>query len=134
DDALMIDLHCHILPAVDDGPADWETSVEMLRLAEDDGISVMAATPHNGGWRGPEPAHASIPLLVAELDRRAREAGLGVRIVPGMEIYLHPQLASVVRAGLALTLNHSRYVLVELPFTAWPSYADDVLFQLQGYG
>ncbi|TSA12361.1 MAG: tyrosine protein phosphatase, partial [Deltaproteobacteria bacterium] len=42
----MIDIHAHILPGVDDGAKNWEQSLEMARMAVEDGITVMVATPH----------------------------------------------------------------------------------------
>ena len=42
----MIDIHCHILPEVDDGPSSWEAAVEMCRVAAEDGITHIVATPH----------------------------------------------------------------------------------------
>ena len=60
----MIDLHCHILPGLDDGARDLEDSVGMARQAAADGIEVIAATPHI------HPDHA---VVIGELERRVQE-------------------------------------------------------------
>ncbi|HBY94074.1 MAG TPA: hypothetical protein DEP84_08950, partial [Chloroflexi bacterium] len=130
----MIDLHCHILPAVDDGPPDWKTSLEMVRIAAEDGITVMAATPHDVGWQGPKPPRILVPFLVAQLNRRVRQAGLDIKVVAGMEALIDPGLAARVDAGTVLRLSSSRYVLVELPFSLWPQFTEAALFQLQVRG
>jgi protein-tyrosine phosphatase len=130
----MIDLHSHILPGVDDGAPDWDTSLAMLQMAADDGITTIAATPHDTGWTGPKPAHQHLEALVIELESRARQAGIPIRIVPGMEVYLDMEAVDRVRQGTSLTLNRTRAVLVELPFSMWPPYTADALFQLQVAG
>lgn len=106
----------------------------MVRLAAQDGITVLAATPHDVGWRGPKPPRVLIPFLIVQLARQVQEAGLGVRVVPGMEAMIDPQLPERVRTGAALTLNSSKYMLVELPFGIWPNFTETALFQLQVYG
>lgn len=106
----------------------------MVRLAAEDGTTVMAATPHDSGWTGPKAPRILVPFLLAQLSRQAQAAGLDVRVVPGMEAMIDPQLPERVRTGAVLTLNSSRYILVELPFSFWPQYTEDVLFQLQVSG
>lgn len=80
----MIDLHCHILPALDDGALDLDDSIAMARQAEDDGIAVVCATPH---------IRADHSVRIEELTARAaslQEAlvsrGVDVQVVPGGEL------------------------------------------------
>lgn len=80
----MIDLHCHILPALDDGARDLQDSLAMARQAQEDGIAIVCATPHirhDHQLRSEE-----IAARVEDLQRRVEEAGLRVRIVPGAEL------------------------------------------------
>lgn len=115
-----IDIHSHLLPGIDDGAVDWTDSLNMLRVAVDAGTSVIAATSHvPHGWRGARPPHEVAPRLVAELNQRAQEAGLPITVVPGMEIYLEPETATRLEEGTLLTLNGSRYALIEVGFTHW---------------
>lgn len=80
----MIDLHCHVLPGLDDGALDVEDSVAMARQAQADGIGTICATPHIR-WDHDvaiEQIGERVGALQAELDRR----GVPVRIVPGGEV------------------------------------------------
>jgi protein-tyrosine phosphatase len=80
----LIDLHCHILPGLDDGPAGLEDSVAMARQAEQDGIAVVCATPHIR-----HDHDVRIDALAAHVDalqRQLSERGVGVGIAPGGEL------------------------------------------------
>ena len=80
----MIDLHCHILPGLDDGPAGIEDSVAMARQAEQDGIAVVCATPHiRHDHVVPIDALAA---HVGALQHELTERGVGVSIAPGGEL------------------------------------------------
>jgi protein-tyrosine phosphatase len=79
-----VDLHCHILPGLDDGARDLDDAVEMARQAEADGIAAVCATPH---IRHDHPvAIAELPHRLAELSGAVRAAGCGTRILPGGEV------------------------------------------------
>lgn len=128
----MIDLHSHVLPDVDDGAPDWETSLAMLALAEQGGSEIILATPHGWGrWRHPEPPRTLIPTLVEEANARASEAGLAIRVLPGHECMIDPEVERRLRAGDLLTLGGSRTVLLELPFDTWPPALDATIFALE---
>jgi protein-tyrosine phosphatase len=80
----MIDLHCHILPGVDDGPQSLDESLCMARFCADDGITTITATPH---------CHRHIHLLrddilprVAAFNQQLTQAGIPLKILPGSEI------------------------------------------------
>lgn len=80
----MVDLHCHILPGLDDGALDLADSIAMARIAEADGIETIAATPHirhDHDVRIPELAGR-----VAELNEALDAAGVAVRVVTGGEV------------------------------------------------
>lgn len=87
----MIDLHCHILPVTDDGPGDLEESLELVRLAQDDGITDIVATPHH--HRHLRLLRADILPRVASLNFELGRVGLAVRIWPGSEIQLFDSAA-----------------------------------------
>lgn len=135
----MIDLHCHILAGVDDGPARLEQSLEMARVAAADGIGDIVATPHGSNidydpGRDEPLTKDEISGKVSWLERQIAAAGLDVKIYPGMEIYLSPETLASLDTGLAFGLNGTHYLLVELPFEHYPRYADDVIFKLQVKG
>lgn len=113
----MIDLHCHILPGVDDGARTLEESVAMCRMAAKDGCEAMIATPHQrrGEWWNDDRER------LAALARDVQAAvGDGFRVGLGGEIHVDPRLLDEVEqwpAGGILPLAGSRYLLIELsPF------------------
>jgi protein-tyrosine phosphatase len=111
----LIDLHSHVLPGLDDGAADLAEALSMCRAAADDGIEVLAATPHvrHDYPTTPEQMEAGF----AELQVAA--AGI-VRLVPGAELDLlelerpREELARFALAG------NPDYLLVETPYVGWP--------------
>lgn len=107
----MIDLHCHILPQLDDGSRNLKESLDMARLAVESGVTAMAATPHcvNGGAR-------EIRDRVLLLREALEEAEIPLRLYPGMELYGTEATARLLSSGKLLTLNGSRYPLIEFSF------------------
>lgn len=127
----MIDLHTHILPGFDDGAKDLAEALAMARLAAEDGITLLAATPHvvRGQFF---PTRAEILAAVAELNRQLIKEGLPLRVLAGAEYRLEADLPRRLAAGELLTLNDGgRYLLVELPAEVLPLYAERVLYELQ---
>jgi protein-tyrosine phosphatase len=125
----MIDLHSHILPGVDDGPATLEESLEIARRAAADGVRVIAATPH---VRDDYPTSAdTMERRVAELRAAIREREIAVDVRTGGEIAID-WLARLTdddlgRFGLG---GSRRYLLVEFPYTGWPLSLHDWVFRL----
>ena len=110
----MIDLHCHILPGVDDGASGFAEAVAMCRLAADDGCEAMVATPHQrrGEWW-----NADRGQLAALADQLQHEVGPGFRVHLGGEIHVDSELLDEIEklpaAGGVLPLAGSRYLLIE---------------------
>lgn len=107
----MIDLHSHILPELDDGARSLEESLEMARMAVDSGITAMAATPHCAHDRTRE-VRESWQLLCEAL----RENEIPLKLLPGMEIFGTGETVRLLKEGKLLTINGSRYPLVEFGF------------------
>ena len=80
----MIDLHCHILPGLDDGALDLEDGIGMALQARDDGIDVVCATPHIRHDHDVDIAR--IASRVSEFERQLAERGIGLRVLPGGEV------------------------------------------------
>lgn len=110
----MIDLHCHVLPALDDGPSSMRASVEMCRQAEQAGTSLLIATPHIN-WTYPSVSVASLHAGVVEINRALRLEGLEVKVRPGAEIAL--SRAGELSDGElgVLGLGAGPYLLLESP-------------------
>ena len=87
----MIDLHCHILPDLDDGPATLDEAVEMCRLAAADGITTIVATPHYWPGRFESSAEGRSSRMAALRERIARE-GVGITLLQAAELTISPEL------------------------------------------
>lgn len=127
----MIDTHCHILPGLDDGARDMETALEMARIAYQDGIRAMIATPHvDAATCLPNPE--TIRARTAELNEALAREGIAMTIHAGAEHALSGDLVEQVRAGELLTMaDRGTHLLVELPFGGYPSFVSEVFFSLQ---
>ena len=107
-----IDIHNHILPGLDDGAADEKISLQMLRMAAEDGITHLITTPHFHYRRG----HATpeqIKNTLALMQEMADENAIPIQLYAGNELYYTHDLMEMVKAKDALTLADSDYVLLE---------------------
>ena len=129
----LIDLHCHLLPGIDDGSPNIETSLEMARLAAADGIKTIACTPHilPGVYNNDGP---KIRAAVAQLQEILRQYGLPLRLLTGADVHVAPDLSSRLNDGRALTINDSRYLLLEPPHHVLPPRFEEYTFGLQAAG
>lgn len=124
----MIDIHAHILPFLDDGAEDWDCTLEMARLAADSGVMAVVATPHCGlpgqELEGrAEAVREQTDLLSAKL----QQAGIRLAVGTGMEIFGTPDTAELLCRGKLITLNRSRYPLIEFPFLDYAPQATRIL-------
>lgn len=111
----FVDIHCHILPSIDDGAADEATALAMARMAASDGIATVIATPHQlgnfAGNRG-----GDIRGRVQQLQDRLAAGCIPLRVLPGADVRVEEGMLSGLRSGDILTLgDHGRHVLLELP-------------------
>ena len=108
----MFDIHCHILFGLDDGARDFEQSCTMLKLAYEQGITDIIATPHfMPGRRNASPE--TIRNVTKQLQDYIDEQGYGMRLYTGNEIYYHAEVRSWIEQGKVLTLADTSFVLVE---------------------
>jgi protein-tyrosine phosphatase len=129
----MVDLHCHILPGIDDGAADLETSLAMAKIAVEDGIGTIACTPHiyPGLYENTAKGiRAAIASLQSEFDQRS----IPLRLVEGADVHLDPDLVTGIANGRVPTLAGSRYLLLEPPHHVAPPRFQDSVFKLMVAG
>jgi protein-tyrosine phosphatase len=128
----VIDLHCHVLPGIDDGPSSIEESVAMARAAARGGTSAMVATPHVS-LRFRNDA-ATIERLVGELNARLKADGVPVEIRAGAEIAV-ANVGELDRSSLfELGLGGGPWLLLEPPFTPVFTRLGPILLDLQRRG
>jgi protein-tyrosine phosphatase len=119
----MIDIHCHLLPQVDDGPQSWETSLQMCQMAAADGIQHIVATPHaNGEFRYDREAFS---LKLEELSQKISGR---LKLSLGCDFHLsYENLMDALREPSRYTISDTKYLLVELSdFSVPPSVSQSL--------
>lgn len=125
----MVDIHCHILPGVDDGAKDWPTTVEMCRIAIKDGITHLVATPHASERYAYSREQHWTALL--ELQERVPELTFAL----GCDFHLsYENIESLRQYPQHYTIGNSRFVLTELSDFGIPDHIKQYLFQIHCLG
>lgn len=131
----MIDIHAHILPGIDDGAVDLETTLEMAEIAAASGVQYLVATPH-----------CNIPnmfdnykddhLIKAYLEVRkaVEEAKIPIQIVPGMEVYATDELPKLLKENKLVGLNGTKYLLMEFAFDEDVNFCNRILKECTDLG
>ena len=111
----LVDIHCHVLPGLDDGPAGWDEAVATAEALVAEGLSTVVATPHQ---RGVFPAvHGdAIRERAGRLQEILVARNMPLCVLPGAEIRVEARLTPRIQSGRLLTLaDHRRHVLLEMP-------------------
>ncbi|GIN62009.1 tyrosine protein phosphatase [Robertmurraya siralis] len=127
----MIDLHCHIIPDVDDGPSHISQFLEMARIAVEQGVTHLFATPHhlNGSYENPK---NKILQMTRQYSNYLIEEKIPLVLHPGQELRVHREIFQTIEADEMITLdNQGKYVLLELPSTNVPNYLHEVVYELR---
>ena len=111
----FVDIHCHLLPGLDDGASTWDEALAMAEIAAADGISTIVATPHQLGSYAANQGDA-IRARVGGLQSLLEERGIPLEVLPGADVRIEPGLVAKIRSGAIVTLaDQGRHVLLELP-------------------
>jgi protein-tyrosine phosphatase len=142
----MVDIHCHILRGLDDGPRTLKESVEMCHAAFEDGIRTIVATPHtlNGVYQN---SRTAILSRIQELKSALKRPGAAsqppvpnhdlsdLKILPGADVHFSEKILDHLEEGKALTLGDGgKYLLLEFPSQGVPYRAEVALFELVTHG
>lgn len=119
----MVDIHSHILPGIDDGAQDWDQALAMCRMALSHGITTMVATPHIIAEVFENTPEVILGRCEA-LQKRLEAQGMGLKILPGSETHLDMRVLEWSHNSSLLTLNHGRYLLLELPTALFPPHLE----------
>ncbi len=129
----MIDLHCHLLPGIDDGAEDDATALEMARIAHADGIGCIACTPHI--YPGVYENDSGVILSARKrLQALLQERGIDLQLAYGADTHLVPEMLDGLRSGRIPTLNGTRYFLLEPPHHVAPPHFKDLVFNVMAAG
>ena len=111
-----VDIHCHCLPAIDDGPITLSESLSLCRILADDCITDVIATPHQLGRFSDCNEAALIRDQVAALNEELESNGISLNVVPGGDVRVDERICQLIKADKVLTLaDGGKYVLLELP-------------------
>ena len=113
--ASFVDIHCHLLPSIDDGAKNWDDALAMARMAVADGTEVIIATPHQlGSYRHntAQEIRSRVTQLTALLDQQS----IPLKVLPGADVRIEAEMLSKLKSDEVLTLgDRKRHVLLELP-------------------
>lgn len=130
---ILIDLHCHLLPGIDDGAKNLEISLELLRREQADRVRAVMFTPHFYYERiSLEQFAANRQRAYRQTALAAREQGLQIAAKVGAEVYFTPALPSLDLRTLAFA--GTNYILMELPTTHHPGGIEETLYGIQQQG
>ena len=112
----FVDIHCHCLPGIDDGPATVEESISMCRMLCNDGVRIVVATPHQLGYFRKNTNTTTIRKLVEQINSLLQENHIDLTILPGADCRIDEQLPALLASDRILSIgdNH-KYILIELP-------------------
>jgi protein-tyrosine phosphatase len=129
----MIDFHSHIIHGIDDGAKNLEMSLEMLKISDNEGVEYICATPHFIT----EEFEICREKYIEKLDRlilASKDNNLNIKILSGLEVYMHPNLPKLYKEKKIWGINDSEYILIELPMGQFPRYTEDVFYELMLLG
>lgn len=130
----MIDLHCHILPGVDDGAKTMEDSIQMAKMAVEEGITHLLATPHhmNRDWMNEK---SKVKELVKEVQNEIDQESIPLTLFPGQEIRMYGDiLDDIDKDKLLFTDELQQYLLIEFPTSTIPNYTERLFYDLLSNG
>lgn len=126
----MIDIHCHILPNVDDGSKSLEESIEMAKIAQNEGIKTIVNTSHYHPdfkyKKGQE-----LKEVLNEFNNTLKKQGINVDVILGNELYFTDDIIGNLQDLDFHTLNNSRYLLVEFSPNNFPKNLVDVVYEIK---
>ena len=129
----MVDIHSHILPGVDDGSVDLDTTISMLENAERWGTTAIIATPHYyRGYFATE--YEEVVRMVDMLRGDIGPRGIKIDVYPGQEVFLDKHTVEMYKSGTIRGLNNSRYLLVEMPMQDYDKNFLDIVYELRLLG
>lgn len=129
----MIDIHSHIIPAIDDGSHSFEETYQMLKEAEQAGFTDVIATSHyieNYYETDTQQRQKSVD----EINNKLKENNINIKVHCGSEIYVSQNMVDFIKNKKASSLANTKYVLFELPMNNNIMYLDDIIFEIQSAG
>ena len=123
----MFDIHCHILPGVDDGAKDIDVSKGLIKQEIDNGVKYICLTPHQNS------RNLNKEGLIEVFNNLKKEIGDEINLFLGCELYYYDSMIRDLKDGKILTMNNSKYVLVEFS-TRLETPISDILYDIKVNG
>ena len=131
---VLVDIHCHILPGIDDGSKDWQTSIKLAREAVADGVTHAICTPHmlNGKYINHK---KDVIRLTENFQDMLDDAKIPLTVFPGQEVRISGDLPRALDDDDILFLDEDgQYMLLEFPSDDVPAYTQDMVFEIMQRG
>ncbi|MBW0765911.1 tyrosine-protein phosphatase [Mammaliicoccus fleurettii] len=129
----MLDIHNHLLFGVDDGPESIEETIDLLTQAKEQGITGIVITPHHL-----HPRYTNnfdyVESTINELKQNQQIKDFNIQFYPGQEIRITDKVLEDIDKQRIKGINHSKYLLIELPSNSVPHYTKNLLYEIQTKG
>ena len=130
----MVDLHCHLLPGVDDGSKNMEISLRLAQEAVENGVTHALLTPHHMNGRYVNHKQDVIKETV-EFRQQLKEHNIPLTVFPGQEVGINGQLIEALdKDDILFADEGNRYLMLEFPDDDVPHYTNQMIFVLQQRG
>lgn len=131
---VMVDLHCHLLPGVDDGSKSMDISLRLAREATENGVTHALLTPHhmNGRYMNHK---KDVVRMTKEFQEQLKAHQIPLTVFPGQEVRINGQLITALdKDDILFADTGDRYLMLEFPDDDVPHYTKQMLFELQQRG
>ncbi len=127
---LLVDIHNHILPGLDDGPNSMEEATLLATNAVANGITHIIATPHhcNGEYMN---VSSVVKEAVDHLNKELIDKAIPLEVLPGQEVHLNISILDDLNNDLLTLADSGKYILIELPRNHIPIFTLEILFNIQ---
>lgn len=127
---MIVDIHSHIIPSIDDGSKNMEMTIKMLKNARENGTEEIIATPHYLLEYG-EARIDEVKGYVKEINEILENNKIDIKVYSGQEVYFTERIIEDYVKGNIGTINDSRYMLIEFDMHKFEENAFDILYELQ---
>src|SRR5699024_111462 len=132
-ETIMIDIHSHILPNIDDGAQTEDESIALAKAAIKEGITKIVATPHHKN-RNYDNYKNEVIYQVSVLNDLLSINQLPLTVLPGQEVRIYGEILEDYEAGEILPIDETKYILIEFPSDSVPQYATRLFYDMQLQG
>lgn len=131
---MFKDIHCHLLPGIDDGSRTMEETISILKEAESDGVEEIVLTPHYIENTRYNCSNQNKKELINKLKEQVEKENINIKLYLGNEVYINDNLVDLMTNREIMTINNSRYLLLEFPLTQVYQNSKEILYGLVTMG